>query len=145
MPLTQEQLLAMQEGDVFYYYQRNCWNIESEAARTVIVTVERRDGELVGIGKNPPVAGSIHFPMDAETFARYDAKPYPLFFATSDELQEAHFALQRASADAIRTQDASSLLNDLFNGWYGECNQSNADMDAMKERIHELFGVTITR
>lgn len=144
MPLTQEQLLAMQEGDVFYMYDRNCWNIESEAARTVIVTVERRDGELVGIGKSD-APGSIHLPMGAETFARYDATPYPLFFATSDELQEAHFALQRASADAIRAQDASSLLNDLFNGWYGECNQSNADMDAMKERIHELFGVTIAR
>lgn len=144
MPLTIEQLRAMQEGDVFYMYDRNCWNIESEAARTVIVTVERRDGDLVGIGKSD-APGSIHLPMDAETFARYDVKPYPLFFATSDELQEAHFALERASADAIRTQDASSLLNDLFNGWYGECNQSNADMDAMKERIHELFGVTITR
>lgn len=145
MPLTKEQFLAMQEGDVFYYYNRNTYNIDFESARTVTVTVERRDGELIGIGVNPPYPGNIRIPIDEATADQLVDYPLPLLFATSAELQDAHFARMNEGADAIRQKDASSILNDLFNGWYGECNQSNADKLAMKERIHELFGVTITR
>lgn len=145
MPLTKEQFLAMQEGDVFYYYNRNTHNIDFESARTVTVTVERRDGELIGIGVNPPYPGSIHVPITEEVADRLVDYPFPIIFATSEELQEAHFARMNEGADAIRQLDAAGVLNKLFTGWYGECEQTQADYNAMKERVAELFGVTITR
>lgn len=143
--LTKDAYLNAEEGFVFYFYDRNTHMQDDPSFYVMTCTVTETEGERVAEGVNAG-PGMIQLPLTEAVYDDFNhARPFGKTLFTTKEAVVAQYAEeQRKITDAYATLSKEDTLRHLFDGWYGEFDRSDAEMEGMLTRMTELFDVTRT-
>lgn len=141
-PLTQDELRALNAGDVFFMLH--------SFRRIPIRCVIQENGTSVvgkddGISETDNRAPFVKFEIP-EMLNNMTEKPVLYnnrFFPTADGVRDAWHQKDMASVAEIRERSAEDTLLELFVGWRGENDRTTSEEQAMLDHLEALFGIRV--
>lgn len=140
--ITKDVFLNAEDDFVFYMYDRNSHIPDDPGFYTLTCTVTTTENGRFAEGRNA-AAGAIHLPLDEKTFDAFTEHPIfgRTFFATRDGVTAQYETEQEGTRNAYANLSKTDILSQLFTGWYGEFDRSDAEKEGMLDRLTLLFDV----
>lgn len=140
--ITKDVFLNAEDDFVFYMYDRNSHIPDDPGFYTLTCTVKTVEGRRYAEGRNNG-PGAIHLPIDEKTFDAFTEHPIfgRTFFVEKDGVVAQYETEQQAIRNSYAGLSKEAILRQLFDGWYGEFDRSDAEMNGMLDRLTLLFDV----